>query len=152
MRKDKRVRANVAVAVVISIIACVISALSLGYTAYRAHYQDYNIDAGSTIKMNFNPKSSKTSSFSIAPSKGNMMYGLMQSKGNKTCKYTFSYKQNTHGSYTGLKNNYSFPKNNKYYGPWKICYSNGKAKYNAKVTKTAGTDKESSISLEWMID
>lgn len=134
-----------------AMVAAIAAILALAVGVYQARYKSYNISAGSTIQCNYSKSKSNTATGTLKPSKGTLYYGWAQTAGNKTCKYTLSYKKVSSKSYKILRSKKNFVKNNSYFGDYKIGKVNGKTNYNMKCVKIAGAKTKSTVKIDWLI-
>lgn len=145
----KKLKANVVINW--AMVAAIAAILALAVGVYQARYKNYNISGGSTIQCNYSKSKSNTATGTLKPSKGTLYYGWAQTVGNKTCKYTLSYKKESSKSYKTLCSKKNFAKNNTYWGDYKIEKVNGKTNYNMKCVKVAGNSTKSTVNIDWLI-
>lgn len=134
-----------------AMVAAIAAIIALAVGVYQARYKDYNISGGSTIQCNYSKSKSNTATGTLKPSKGTLYYGWAQTVGNKTCRYTLSYKKVSSKNYKTLRSKKNFSKNNTYFGDYKIDKVNGKTNYNMKCVKVAGKNTNSSVRIDWLI-
>ena len=136
---------------ILALTTLIVAILSLGVSAYMSYYGMKNVTAGKSASYTYSSDRGTTGTATIEPAKGTLYYGLVQLKGNSSCKYTLSYRKLSASSYTVLKSGLTFSSNNKYKGEYKIGSVNGHTDYIFKMTKTAGSSTSSKVRLDWML-
>ena len=151
MEKVKYVKARAINWIVFwSAVAAIATVINLGLSWYNNQYP-VNAQAATSFVVQYSKDKTQIATGTIELAKGTLTYGWTQTKGDKKCKYTLSYKKTNERKYKTLKNNYSFSKNNRHYGPYKIKKINGRTDYNIKCKKTAGKSTTSKIRIDFMI-
>ena len=136
---------------ILALTTLIVAILSLGVSAYMSYYGMRNINSAKSGVYTFSISKGDTGSVTVEPAKGTLYYGLVQTKGTSSCKYTLSYRKVSASSYTVLKSGLTFSSNNKYKGEYKIGSVNGHTDYIFKMTKTAGSSTSSKVRLDWML-
>lgn len=115
-------------------VSAIAAVINLGINWYNANYP-VNVDAATSMRIQYSKNTSQIATGTVQLAKGTLTYGWTQTKGDKKCKYTLSYKKTDETKYKILKKNYSFSKNNRHYGAYKITKTNGRTDYNIKCKK-----------------
>lgn len=131
-------------------VSAIAAVINLGINWYNTNYP-VNVDAATSMRIQYSKNTSQIATGTVQLAKGTLTYGWTQTKGDKKCKYTLSYKKTNERKYKTLKKNYSFSKNNRHYGAYKIKKINRRTDYNIKCKKTAGKSTASKIRIDFMI-
>lgn len=153
----QKVRARVATEIIVAIIGAVavISAAIIGYGAatYQSRHDDSKIKAGSTAELKFGKSKNVISqTFNLYPSSGTLAISAKQTSGKEDKKngYSFEYKNSKDTTYNPIVTLY-FNYNGTYSGEYTAGKVKRKQKYDAKVSKIAGYEKKSSLSVDWLV-
>lgn len=84
-------------------------------------------------------------------SKGDVRYGINQTKGTVKTKYSIYYKKGNGKYIEKYKNGYA-AKNNVYYGPYFLHSANGTSKYAYKLTKNTNKNTSSKMIIDLFIN
>lgn len=132
--------------------ALVVAILSLAVSVYATRYSvNSTIVNSGSVSLEY-PKNKKIAQVTTTPTgNGNLYYGMMQSKGDSKMKYTSKWKRSDSRKYVTIFENGYFKKNNVYYGDYKLGRVNKGKKYDIQLVKTAVTDKQSNLKMDYAV-
>lgn len=137
---------------VIGIITCLILITSSIYSVIQSRYK-VNANQSVHLTCTFEKGGVQYADVTFDPAVGHMWMGMKQTSGSTggSNKYTLQIKTTYEQSYTTLRNNFYFNKNNVYTPRQYVNYSNGKKKWNFKMLKVSGTNLKSVVELDVML-